>query len=95
MTTQAQAQTAIDLATKWIDKGIGTMVSSAQVCLDDAKTLMSEGKYNLVCAWAKRSLAYSVGIFHPDYKSLEGDTVLSGYCDQKKETIRKIGLSLS
>jgi len=92
MTTQAQAQTAIDLASKWIGKGIGTMVSSAQHCLDDATARMQEGRYDICCTWAKSSLAYSVGIFHPDYKSLEGDTELSDYCDKKKEMIRKIGL---
>jgi len=70
MTTQAQAQTAIDLASKWIGKGIGTMVSSAQLNLDDAKALMIEGEYQLARGCAKRSLAYSVGIFHPDYQSV-------------------------
>lgn len=79
MTTQAQAQTAIDLATKWIGKGIGTMVSSAQLCLDDAKERLARGVeskqpthvyFEAVVNHAKRSLAYSVGILHPDYQSV-------------------------
>ena len=43
---------------------IGTMVSLLGVCLDDAQAPDVLSKYNLVCAWAKRSLAYGVGIFH-------------------------------
>jgi len=46
----------------------GEMESSARFCLADAIRLYDEGKYQYAKEWAIRSLSYSVGIFHPDYK---------------------------
>lgn len=47
--------------------GSGSMVSSAQLCLDDAIALAAEGKDAQAQRRALRSLAYSVGIGHPDF----------------------------
>lgn len=60
-----QANQAIILARKHLG---GDMESSARFCLADAIRLYDEGKYDYAKQWAIRSLAYSVGIFHPDYK---------------------------
>ncbi len=43
------------------------MLSSAQLCLDDAKRLWHEGRFEDARRRAAKSLAYSVGISHPDY----------------------------
>lgn len=41
---------------------------SSRLCLADAVKLFDEGKLDLAKGRAQRSLFYSVGIFHPDYK---------------------------
>jgi hypothetical protein len=53
--------------------GKGEMDSSARPCLADsikssAKVEMSDEDWQLAAKWAIRSLAYSVGILHADYK---------------------------
>jgi len=48
--------------------GEGQMESSARFCLADAITLRDAGDYEHARQRALRSLDYSVGIFHPDYK---------------------------
>jgi hypothetical protein len=45
----------------------GPMPSSAKLALDEAKALVAEGQCEFARRRALRSLAYSVGIFHPDY----------------------------
>lgn len=47
--------------------GSGTMESSARLCLADAISLYDAGEFVYARARALRSLAYSVGITHPDY----------------------------
>lgn len=47
--------------------GEGEMVSSAEFCLDDAMKCWKAGAYESAKQWARKSLSYSVGIFHPDY----------------------------
>lgn len=47
--------------------GSGQMDSSARLCLADAIALQADGDLDAAKARALRSLAYSVGIFHPDY----------------------------
>lgn len=59
----------IETAEKHIGKG--AMVSSAKLCLDDAVEMAARGDYRATRMWAMRSLAYSVGIFHPDYRAVE------------------------
>lgn len=46
----------------------GTMESSARACLADAINLHDAGALDAAKARALKSLAYSVGMFHPDYK---------------------------
>lgn len=43
------------------------MVSSARLCLDDADSLKLVGKEKDAKKRLLKSLAYSVGILHPDY----------------------------
>lgn len=60
----------IDLARKHL--GLGAMVSSAQLCLDDAIALCDRGNNHLAArARALTSIAYSVGICHADYVALK------------------------
>jgi hypothetical protein len=47
--------------------GGGTMESSARLCLSDAVALADDGKLEDAKVRALKSLAYSVGIIHPDY----------------------------
>ncbi len=42
--------------------------SSALFCLSDAMDMMERGEFESAKKWAIRSLAYSVGVFHSDYK---------------------------
>lgn len=45
----------------------GEMQSSAKLCLSDAEELQRRGDDDAAKTRAIKSLAYSVGIFHPDY----------------------------
>ena len=63
------AEKAIILARKNLG---GEMESSARFCLADAVRLYDEGKHDYAKQWAIRSLSYSVGIFHSDYKKAIG-----------------------
>lgn len=56
----------IALARKYVEVGI--MVSSARLCLADAEKAYSAGNFDIARQRAIKSLAYSVGILHPDYK---------------------------
>lgn len=56
----------IALARKHLGKG--TMESSARLCLEDAVRLYDEGAYFDSRLRALKSLQYSVGCFHPDYR---------------------------
>lgn len=58
----------IQLARKHVNDG-AEMQSSAQLCLSDAEALQSEGKCVEARNRAVKSLQYSVGVFHPDYKA--------------------------
>jgi hypothetical protein len=46
----------------------GEMESSARLCLSDAISLYAEGKLDFAKARALKSLAYSVGLSHADYR---------------------------
>lgn len=58
---------AIILARKHVHNG-AAMQSSAELCLSDAVRLRDEGKLDLAKIRAVKSLGYSVGCFHNDYK---------------------------
>jgi len=55
----------ITLARKHL--GTGVMDSSARLCLSDAVTAHDAGDYEHAKSRALKSIAYSVGIAHPDY----------------------------
>lgn len=61
------AQQVIELANKHLGKG--SMVSSAQLCLADAKNLMLQNEEGYAKGLALKSLAYSVGVFHEDHRA--------------------------
>lgn len=61
----ANAHNTIVLARKHL--GEGSMESSARLCLAEAIKLYDAGDYDAAQARALKSLAYSVGVFHPDY----------------------------
>lgn len=48
--------------------GSGAMESSARICLEDAMALNERGLLDLARARALKSIAYSVGVFHADYR---------------------------
>ena len=48
--------------------GTGVMDSSARLCLSDAITLHEAGDLTNAKARALKSIDYSVGCFHPDYR---------------------------
>ncbi len=56
----------IELAEKHL--GTGAMISSAELCLSDAMAYLAEGNYDYSRRRALKSLQYSVGLFHEDYK---------------------------
>lgn len=60
------AQQFIELAEKHVAQA--EMRSSAQLCIDDAKACLANGKPEYAIHRAVRSLAYSVGILSPIYK---------------------------
>jgi len=45
-----------------------SMESSARLCLQDAVKLKDDGELRLARERAMRSIAYSVGVFHADFK---------------------------
>ena len=57
----------IGLARKHI--GAGDMESSARLCLADAVRLADAGELGYARTRALESLAYSVGVFHDDYRA--------------------------
>jgi hypothetical protein len=60
-------QQAIILARKHVITG-APKESSALFCLSDAIEMMERGDLESAKKWALRSMAYSVGVFHADYK---------------------------
>ena len=56
----------IGLAEKHL--GTGSMISSSELCLHDAITCLADGRGDYARRRALKSLQYSVGLFHEDYK---------------------------
>lgn len=61
-----QTNDVITLARKHLGKGL--MDSSARLCLADAVELQNKGQLDYAKTRAIKSLAYSVGIAHEDYR---------------------------
>ena len=61
------AKQAIIAARKHIG---GEMESSARYCLAEAVQRYDEGEFESAVMWAKRSMMYSVGIFHTEFIKL-------------------------
>ena len=62
-----QVEKSIRLARKHVHEG--TMNSSVRHCLAEALEAQEREDYDVAHMWACKSLAYSVGICHPDYKA--------------------------
>jgi hypothetical protein len=62
----AEANKAIILARKHVAKD-QMNESSARFCLAEALNAVEREDYDAAHRWAVKSLAYSVGIFHPDH----------------------------
>lgn len=62
--------TQVSVAIGWAEQHIGKggMVSSAQVCLDDARALAAKGDDAAALKRAGKSLGYSVGYYHEHAK---------------------------
>jgi hypothetical protein len=58
-------------ARKHLDNG-AVMASSARFCFADAMKCEDEGNLESAKMWAIKSLAYSVGVLHPDYQAAKG-----------------------
>lgn len=52
--------------------GKAQMLCSAQLCLSDAEMWLGRGDFDNARARALKSLAYSVGIMHSDYRAAAG-----------------------
>ena len=61
------ANQIITLARKHVANG-AVMESSARGCLADAIAQFDLGNEGYAKMWALKTLAYSVGVFHQDYK---------------------------
>lgn len=62
-----QVEKAIRLARKHVHEG--EMNTSVRLCLAEALEAQEREDYQAALMWARKSLSYSVGIRHPDYKS--------------------------
>jgi hypothetical protein len=60
----------IQLAQHHLNNG-AVMATSALVCCEDAMAQYVLGHDATARMWARKSLSYSVGIFHPDYQAVE------------------------
>lgn len=60
----------IELARKHANNG-AAMQSSAQLCLRDAEALQAAGRCTEARNRAVKSLQYSIGVLHPDYKAVD------------------------
>ena len=58
---------AIITARKHLHNG-AVMATSAESCIRDAINCYDDGNFESARMWAVKSLAYSVGITHKDYK---------------------------
>lgn len=71
----------IILARKHVISRTCEMQSSAELCLQDAMALFEDGEYAKAAARSLKSLAYTVGITHTDYKRVRAWMVKRGYAE--------------
>ena len=62
----------VTLARKHVGNG-AAMESSARLCLADAVACCNNGAFDSAKRHALKSLAYSIGILHPDYRKASGN----------------------
>ena len=60
----------LTLARKHLHNG-AAMATSAEVCMNDAVQQYDAGDFQSARYWALKSLKYSIGIFHNDYKKAD------------------------
>lgn len=60
------SEATVELARKHLGNG-AVMDSSAHLCVRNAEMCAAGGNPAAAREWARKALAYSVGVFHPDY----------------------------
>jgi|LakMenEpi03Aug12_release.lakeMendotaPanAssembly.Ray.scaffolds.fasta_scaffold3646516_1 hypothetical protein len=65
-----EARKVITLARRHLGAG---MESSARLALEDAVSLYDAGKFDDAAQRAAKSIAYSVGVHHADYRRVVGE----------------------
>jgi len=65
--TETQAYSALRIAQIHAETTTKPMKSSAVHCAQEAERFFNEGRFGFAHEWAKESLRYSVGVFHPDF----------------------------
>ena len=68
-TTYNQKDKALRLARKHVHEG--TMNSSVRFAMAEAVAAEGRGDLRSAVMWAAKSLSYSVGVGHPDYKAVK------------------------
>jgi hypothetical protein len=71
-------RTIINTAIKHLNNG-AAMATSATHCADEAHARVREGAVDYARQWALRSLAHSVGVFHPDYQAVKTAIEATGW----------------
>lgn len=71
--TETQAYEALRLAQIHAETTTKPMKSSAVECAANAERHFNEGKFGFAHEWACESLAYSVGMFHPDHAKVSAE----------------------
>lgn len=61
---------ALEIAKANIETSKLPIIGSATLCLDTARECVDIGFENYAWRWVKKSLGYSVGVFHSDYKAV-------------------------
>ncbi len=79
----------IELAKKHVHNG-AIMQPSAVFCLKEAEKHEKMGNTKNAKVWAVKSLAYSIGIFSPDYKTANANNSTNQEGEMRMSTIREV-----